>query len=78
MGLVLLASFGIFPVSVALGGLVVHDFGPAPFFPAAAAALAVAVLGGLTQRTWREFGRSAPEDAAAEVPGQDTPAATPV
>jgi MFS family permease len=84
MGLVLLASFGIFPVSVILGGLVVHDFGPAPFFPAAAAALAIAVLGGLTQRTWREFGRPAPEDgpdapdAPAEVPDQDTPAAAPV
>jgi predicted MFS family arabinose efflux permease len=78
MGLVLLASFGIFPVSVILGGLVVHDFGPAPFFPAAAAALAVAVLGGLTQRSWREFGMSAPEDTAAEVPDQDTPAAAPV
>jgi predicted MFS family arabinose efflux permease len=80
MGLVLLASFGIFPVSVALGGLVVHDFGPAPFFPAAAAALAVAVMGGLTQRTWREFGVSAPADAAdtaAEAPDQDTSAVTP-
>jgi hypothetical protein len=62
---------------VVLGGLVVHDFGPAPFFPAAAAALAVAVLGGLTQRTWREFGMPAPEDATAEVPDQDTSAAAP-
>jgi predicted MFS family arabinose efflux permease len=83
MGLVLLASFGIFPVSVVLGGLVVHDFGPAPFFPAAAAALAVAVLGGLTQRTWREFGVSAPEDGAdapgalAQAPDQDASAAAP-
>ena len=60
MGLVLLAIFGIFPVSVVLGGIVVHDFGPAPFFPAAAATLVAAVLAGLTQRTWREFGTFAP------------------
>jgi predicted MFS family arabinose efflux permease len=56
MGLVLLGSFGIFPVSVALGGVVVHNFGPDPFFPVAGTVLAVAVLAGLTQRTWREFG----------------------
>jgi MFS family permease len=38
-GLLLLASFGVFPVSVALGAVVVHDLGPAPFFPIAAAAV---------------------------------------
>ncbi len=56
MGLVLLASFATFPVSVAAAGIVVRDFGPAPFFPAAAIILVVAVLAGLTQRTWRRFG----------------------
>jgi predicted MFS family arabinose efflux permease len=56
MGLVLLASFGTFPVSVALGGLVVRDFGPSPFFPLTGAVLALAVLAGLTQRSWRAFG----------------------
>ncbi len=56
MGLVLLAIFATFPVSVAVAGLVVRDFGAAPFFPAAAAILVVAVLAGLTQRTWRRFG----------------------
>jgi MFS family permease len=56
MGVLLLCSFGIFPVSVALGGLVVHDFGPAPFFPVAAGILAIAVIAGLTQRPWRQFG----------------------
>jgi hypothetical protein len=35
---------------------VVHNFGPDPFFPVAGTVLAVAVLAGLTQRTWREFG----------------------
>jgi hypothetical protein len=35
---------------------VVHDLGPASFFPIAAAALAVAILLGLTQRSWRQLG----------------------
>jgi predicted MFS family arabinose efflux permease len=66
MGLVLLASFGIFPVSVALGGLVVRDFGPAPFFPLAGAVLALAVLAGLTQGSWRAFGmRTGVEEESA-------------
>jgi predicted MFS family arabinose efflux permease len=56
MGLVLLASFATFPVSVFLAGIVVRDFGAAPFFPAAAVILAAAVLAGLTQQTWRKFG----------------------
>jgi MFS family permease len=55
-GLLLLASVGIFPVSVALGAVIVHDLGPAPFFPIAAAALAAAILLGLSQRSWRQLG----------------------
>jgi predicted MFS family arabinose efflux permease len=55
-GLLLLASFGVFPVSVALGAVVVHDLGPAPFFPIAAAALAAAILLGLSQQSWRQLG----------------------
>jgi MFS family permease len=55
-GLLLLAMIGVFPISVALGALVVHDLGPAPFFPLAAASLALALLAGLSQRSWRDFG----------------------
>jgi predicted MFS family arabinose efflux permease len=55
-GLMLLASFGVFPVSVALGAVMVHNLGPAPFFPIAAAALAAAILLGLSQRSWRQLG----------------------
>jgi predicted MFS family arabinose efflux permease len=55
-GLVMTATFGIFPVSVLLGGVVVHNLGPAAFFPIGAAPLAVAILFGLTQRSWRGFG----------------------
>src|ERR1022692_3028743 len=73
IGLVLLASFATFPVSVVLAGIVVHDFGAAPFFPAAAVILAAAVLAGLTQQTWRRFGTtmttSDPQQPADPSPG---------
>jgi predicted MFS family arabinose efflux permease len=77
-GLLMLTSFGVFPISVALGALVVHDLGPAPFFPLAAAALAVAILVGLSQRSWRDFGASIPAQTAAPPPaaGPVSPAPT--
>jgi hypothetical protein len=69
MSLVMLASMGAFPASVALSGLVVRHIGPAPFFPAAGAILALAVLLAATQRQFRDFGASAgpPLDQAAVV-----------
>jgi MFS family permease len=70
MGIVMLAAFGAFPVSVLLAGLVVRDLQAATFFPLAAAALAAAVLGGLTQRSWRVFGV---EGTAAEAAGLRRP-----
>lgn len=59
MGLTMLAGFGLFPVSVVLGALVVHDLGPAPFFPIAAGAISLAILVALSQRSWRDFGADA-------------------
>jgi hypothetical protein len=38
------------------GAVVVHSFGPALLFPLAAAVLAVAIVAGLSQRSWRELG----------------------
>lgn len=67
MGLLMLASFGLFPVSVLLGGVVVHSFGPVPYFPVAGGILGLAVLGALTQRSWREFAPEQEEIATAEV-----------
>jgi predicted MFS family arabinose efflux permease len=64
-GLLMLASMGVFPISVALGALVVHNFGPALFFPLAAAVLAAAILAGLSQRIWRDFGATAEVTTAA-------------
>jgi hypothetical protein len=69
-GLLALTSFGVFPVSVALAALVVRDAGPAPFFLFAAASMAVAILAGLTQRSWRDFGMD-----AAVVTGPAMPSA---
>jgi hypothetical protein len=55
---------------VAFGAVVVHDLGPAPFFPIAAAALAAAILLGLSQRSWRQLG-------AIGAPGRSAPPARP-
>jgi MFS family permease len=70
MGLLMLASFGSFPVSVALAALVVHNFGPALFFVSAAVLLALALLVGLSQRRWRDF--AAPASASAGTAGAGT------
>jgi predicted MFS family arabinose efflux permease len=66
MSVVMLASMGTFPVSVAVSGVLVRAFGPVPFFPVAGAVLAVAILGALTQREVRDFGVTA---APAAGPG---------
>ena len=56
MALLMFAALGAFPVSVILGGFVVRWLGPGAFFPLAATLLAVAILLGLTQGSWRSFG----------------------
>jgi hypothetical protein len=53
---IMLCSFGTFPISVAVAGVLVKHIGPAPFFPIAGALVAVAIMGGLTQRDFRAFG----------------------
>lgn len=56
MGLLMIGSLGVFPISVVAGGAIVRAWGPAVFFPVAGAVLALAVLAGLTQPSWRHFG----------------------
>lgn len=65
MGITMLAGMGIFPVSVWLGGLVVHAWGAPAVFWLASTVLALAILAGLAQREWREFGR--PEASTESV-----------
>jgi MFS family permease len=68
-GLIMLGSLGVFPVSVALAAVFVRHLGPASFFIFAAATLTAAILAGLTQRTWREFGTELPRPASIPVTG---------
>jgi hypothetical protein len=56
MSAVMLCAFGSFPLSVAISGVLVRHIGPSLFFPVAGAVVAVAIVGGLTQREFREFG----------------------
>ena len=67
MGTLMLCSFGTFPLSVAVSGVLVHHLGPTPFFPVAGGLVALAILGGLTQREFRMFGASEEEEPAAET-----------
>src|SRR5262245_10659623 len=59
MSLVMLASIGAFPASVALSGVIVRHIGPGPFFPAEGAILVLAVLLAATIREFRDFGVTA-------------------
>ena len=68
-GLLLLTSFGVAPVSVLLAAWSGRALGPASFFLFAAVTIAAAVLGGLTQRSWRDFGAAASPAAAMAAPG---------
>ncbi|HEY6791631.1 MAG TPA: MFS transporter [Trebonia sp.] len=80
VGLLMVTSFGVYPVSVALAAAADRSLGTASFFLFAAGVLALAVLGGLTQRSWRDFGTGEPlaADARDQVPvaGPDAPTAT--
>ncbi len=56
MSAIMLCAFGSYPLSVAISGVLVRHIGPSLFFPVAGGLVAVAILGGLTQREFREFG----------------------
>jgi hypothetical protein len=68
MGAVMLCAFGSFPLSVAVSGVLVRHIGPALFFPVAGGLLAVAILGGLTQREFRLFGAADGSGSDGEAP----------
>ena len=71
MSALMFCAFGSFPLSVVIAGVLVRHIGPSLFFPVAGAVLAVAILGGLTQREFREFGAR----TEGEADGAGTPAA---
>jgi len=57
LSMIMLCTTGTFPLSVAVAGILVRHIGTTPFFPIAGIFLAAAVLGGNTQRAFRDFGR---------------------
>jgi MFS family permease len=56
MGLMMTCVYGTFPLSVAVTGILVHHIGSAMFFPIAGVIMGVALLSGLTQKEYRDFG----------------------
>jgi MFS family permease len=73
MSLLMLASLGVFPVSVAVSGLLVRALGPVPFFPAAGATLVLGLVIALASSEVRNF---RPPVAPPE-PSAASPAAAP-
>jgi MFS family permease len=59
LSMIMLCSFGAFPLSVVVAGVLVHHVGALPFFPIAGIFLVLAILGGNSQRAFRDFGRPA-------------------
>jgi MFS family permease len=69
MSLLMLASLGIFPVSVAVSGLLVRALGPVPFFPAAGATLVLGLVIALSSSEVRNFRpATAPPEPSAPSP----------
>jgi hypothetical protein len=60
LSMIMLCTTGTFPLSVAVTGILVRHVGTTPFFPIAGAFLIIAILGGNTQRAFRDFGRPRP------------------
>ena len=69
MGVIMLAGAVSFPVSTAVAGLLARHLGSSAVFPIAGALLAAAILGGLSQREFRDFGVRQAEAVAERVLG---------
>jgi hypothetical protein len=59
LSVIMLCSYGTFPLSVAVAGVLVRHVGTTPFFLVTGVFLVVAMLGGYSQRAFRDFGREA-------------------
>jgi len=55
MGLLMFSSFGLYPLSVALAGVLSNRFGPAILFPFGGLLMGLVMLFGMTQRALREL-----------------------
>ena len=55
MSIIMMCAGGSFPLSVLVTGILVRHLGPTPFFPIAGIILTVSVIGGNTQREFRDF-----------------------
>ena len=55
MGLLMFSSFGLYPLSVALAGVLSNQFGPAILFPFGGLLLGLVMVFGMTQRALREL-----------------------
>jgi Major Facilitator Superfamily len=75
MGVLMLCAFGSYPLSVAIAGVLVRHLGSALFFPIAGGLVAVAILYGLSQREFREFG-ARPGVSEADASATVAPATT--
>ena len=67
MSMIMLASLGVFPLSVAVSGLLVRAFGPVPFFPAAGATLVLGLVIALASSEVR-IPRHGPAEPSAASP----------
>ncbi|HEY1819162.1 MAG TPA: MFS transporter [Trebonia sp.] len=63
MGVVTLGIYGVYPLSVALGAIFTRDLGIDSFFVFSAVTLTAAIVFGLSQKAWRDFGLASPEPA---------------
>ncbi len=55
MGLLMFSSFGMYPLSVALAGVLSDHFGPALLFPASGLLIGLMMLFGMSQKALREI-----------------------
>jgi MFS family permease len=76
-GVVVLGIFGVYPLSVALGAIFTRDFGIASFFLFAAITQTIAIIFGLSQKSWRDFGMIRPAVGERQQAGLPEAAGTP-
>jgi len=76
MSAIMLCAFGSFPLSVAIAGVLVGHLGPSLFFPVAGGLVAAAILYGLAQREFRDFGAAPPSASEEDAPATEAPMRT--